>query len=37
MGKNKNGLKKYDNVGYYFVLPYVIVLFIFSVYQVLIT
>ena len=25
MGKNKNGLKKYDNVGYFFVLPFVIV------------
>ena len=23
MGKNKNGLKKYDNVGYFFVLPFV--------------
>ena len=33
MGKNKNGLKKYDNVGYFFVLPFVIVFCIFSVYQ----
>ena len=29
MGKNKNGLKKYDNVGYFFVLPFVILFFIF--------
>ena len=29
MGKNKNGLKKYDNVGYFFVLPFVIVFCIF--------
>ena len=35
MGKNKNGLKKYDNVGYFFVLPFVIVFCIFSVYPVL--
>ena len=34
MGKNKNGLKKYDNVGYFFVLPFVIVFCIFSVYPV---
>ena len=31
MGKNKNGLKKYDNVGYFFVLPFVIV-FVFLVF-----
>ena len=30
-----NGLKKYDNVGYFFVLPFVIVFCIFSVYPVL--
>ena len=35
MGKKKNGLKKYDNVGYFFVLPFVIVFCIFSVYPVL--
>ena len=35
MGKNKNSLKKYDNVGYFFVLPFVIVFCIFSVYPVL--
>jgi multiple sugar transport system permease protein len=35
MGKKKNGLKKYDNVGYLFVLPFVIVFCIFSVYPVL--
>ena len=27
MGKNKNGLKKYDNVGYLFVLPDALALF----------
>lgn len=29
MGKNKNSLKKYDNVGYFFVLPFVIVFLVF--------
>lgn len=35
MGKKKSGLKKYDNVGYLFVLPFVVVFCIFSVYPVL--
>lgn len=34
MNKKKNGLKKYDNVGYLFVAPFVIVFLIFSVYPV---
>lgn len=35
MGKKKKGLKSYDNMGYLFVLPFVIVFLIFSVYPVL--
>lgn len=31
MGKNKNGLKKYDNVGYFFVLP-LLLYFVFLVF-----
>lgn len=33
--KKKTHLKKYDNMGYFFVLPFVIVFLIFSVYPVL--
>ena len=33
--KKKSGLKKYDNMGYFFVLPFVVVFLIFSVYPVL--
>ena len=32
--KKKKGLKKYDNMGYLFVLPFVVVFLIFSVYPV---
>lgn len=35
MGKKKSGVKKYDNMGYLFVLPFVIVFLIFCVYPVL--
>ena len=32
--KKKSGLKTYDNMGYLFVLPFVVVFLIFSVYPV---
>ena len=32
--KKKKGLKSYDNMGYLFVLPFVVVFLIFSVYPV---
>lgn len=35
MKSNKKGIKNYDNAGYLFVLPFVIVFLIFSVYPVL--
>ncbi len=35
MGKRKKGLKSYDHMGYLFVLPFVVVFLIFSVYPVL--
>lgn len=35
MRMKKNGLKKYDHMGYFFVLPFVIVFCIFSIYPVL--
>ena len=35
MGEKKKGIKKYDNMGYLFVLPFVIVFLIFNVYPVL--
>ena len=35
MGKKKSGLKSYDNSGYLFVLPFVVVFCIFSIYPVL--
>lgn len=35
MEKKKKGMKKYDNMGYLFVLPFVVVFLIFSVYPVL--
>lgn len=35
MGIKKKGMRKYDNMGYFFVLPFVIVFLIFSVYPVL--
>ncbi|MCM1107123.1 MAG: sugar ABC transporter permease [Blautia sp.] len=34
MGKKKKGLKTYDHMGYLFVLPFVVVFLIFSVYPV---
>ena len=34
MGKKKKGLKSYDHMGYLFVLPFVVVFLIFSVYPV---
>ena len=35
MGKKKKGLRNYDSMGYLFVLPFVIVFCIFSIYPVL--
>lgn len=35
MGKKKKGMKNYNNMGYLFVLPFVVVFLIFSVYPVL--
>lgn len=35
MGKKKKGMKNYNNMGYFFVLPFVVVFLIFSVYPVL--
>lgn len=35
MGKKKKGMKNYNNMGYVFVLPFVVVFLIFSVYPVL--